>query len=454
MSPTIRSKGGLPLMIGGRVAGADECCCENPPPPACFCADLCSYDIELLSPAITSVRTPANDCLAFTFQTNTTSDFVDDWMFPDTDFGDFVPCTEAAGLVGVIKPVSVFSVARRWTGDFEASTWVYVLLCEPSDPATEEAIVSIRVKLRMACDPTTEQLYVEVQSSAYVGDFDDESNRSSIVVSNYGFYRPPSTCLVPGKRICVTDPAPWFRTAFLDTPLDITVRLDETSLGPYTLGLPGGEERGGSPNPFRAMFDSVVENTEFTFRITSRPSCKTVECDCNAGRMQGTAWTFMQGDVTRECAWSTNEQGGDNSFQEWGDSPYYIYWSGTGYFYLERFGTGDYVAGIGGLVTERHTALFECTEIDGVPTWTVTIQSECIQYNEIPNQTHRSIDTWVGRLECYEACEDNYHTAGEPIPSGELVDVEYIERWTAPFYSECTPPARITLSGRQIVAPC
>lgn len=190
-----------------------------------------------------------------------------------------------------------------------------------------------------------------------------------------------------------------------------------------------------------------------TFRITSRPSCRTVECNCQTN-LQGTAWTFSQGGLVRECAWSTNDQGGDNSFQEWGDSPYYIYWDGGGSFYLERFDPETYVTGIGGLVTERHITEFGCTEIDGVPTWTVTITSECFQYNDIPNQTHHSTDTWVGKLLCYESCEDNYHEAGTPLPIGELVDVEYIGRVTEFGYSECTPPARITVSGRQIVAPC
>lgn len=438
----IRLKNGMPLMVGGQVAGSQECCCENPPPPRCFCADLCSYDVELVSPAITRVKIPSNDCLAQTYPTNTTSVFADDWVFPETDFGDFVPCTEAEELVGVIKPVSVFSVARRWSGDFEASTWVYVLLCEPADPGKEEAIVSIRVKLRMACDPTTEQLYVEVQSSAYVGDFNDEAFRSSIEVNNYGFYRPPSTCMVPGKRICITDPVPWFRTSFLDTPLDVIVRLDETSLGPYTLGRPEGEERGDSPNPYRAMYDSVVENTEFTFRITSRENCLPPEdCSCSYN-LSGLQLQF-QGEVFTVGNEPNDIRGRDS--QRW------VYTDSTTSpniafeVFNESFTETYFLA----------SATISCSPSADPETvadkWLLTVSATCNTWDDDGNGGREIVEqttkTWVGEYECYEHC-------GDFTPSGSPIQMVLVSTVTTPGLGACDPgssPPTISVVGK---APC
>jgi hypothetical protein len=401
------------------------------------------------------VTIPSNDCFAATYPTNTTSVFADDWVFPETDFGDFVPCTEAEGLVGVIKPVSVFSVARRFSGDFEASTWVYVLLCEPADPGKEEAIVSIRVKLRMACDPTTEQLYVEVQSSAYVGDFDDEAFRSSIEVNNYGFYRPPSTCMVPGKRICITDPVPWFRTSFLDTPLDVIVRLDETSLGPYTLGRPEGEERGDSPNPYRAMYDSVVENTEFTFRITSRPNCDSpIACNCDAslGGMRVLLGNLKSLSVNPEYY----EVGSSLVDFVQMDPDQTVSWQGPFGFYeytqLDPDGPQDGDGNYTRRLWYQRAELY-CDVIDGVAQWFVLFTSFRDIYDEAGTSTHRSYDEWVGKIDCRKACEDldNFIDKDEPVPMGEPYEIEYLGRTTETGYLECDPPPRLTIRLTQIV---
>lgn len=298
--------------------------------------------------------------------------------------------------------------------------------------------------------PTPYTLRVSVQASVLIAqnlDFIDCGPfcEGKWIWNSEGTFDLNATCSSSPQKHCNVGYTEEFR--FLDAPVEVTADKDTTTLGNYTSTFTNTCAGGDLSALALSIGESIRDELTATLNITSRPSCQTVECSCNSLTIYGTAWTFSQGGLTREYAWGDEQA-------EWGDSPYYIYWDGVGTFYLTRYDPDSYVTGIGGLMTEFHVVEFSCSTINGVPTWTATITSECFQYDNVPNQTHHSTDTWVGSIECYEACPDEWHGDGAPIPIGELVDVEYLGRTTEPGYSACDPPARVTVSGRQVIAPC
>jgi hypothetical protein len=222
------------------------------------------------------------------------------------------------------------------------------------------------------------------------------------------------------------------------TPLEFTLSLETTSFGDYDQTIDTRQF-----GPYEDLLQSVTD-AEFnaTFRITSRPNClPPKDCDCQAA--EGTQWTFSDGTRTKTFFY---QQEGD----EWGDGePYRWYWSGFQLVY-QTYDPDTYVTGVGGLMLTRHVVLPICDVIDGVPTWIVIVNAQCVRYNNVQQITHDTTDEWDATLQCIEGCEDEYRSAGEPVLSGELVDVEYIGRTTAAGTTECSPPARLGISVQQI----
>lgn len=444
----------------GLVAADQDCCCPPPPPPRCWdCLDMCAYFIEITAPTELAVKSPAYQCVGSTGYGSVIVPYMLLGQWPDdiepstgnpTSFinnsysaaANYVPyqwltASVSHNLTGRgVDPIDTGECGTFSDARFSSDAAIYCTVkCTPgqSSPFSVELQVFINVIL-----DSTFQL--NNGGSGYCQGFWNWNASATFPLT--------STCESSSSRQC-TPTEDEFQT--LSTPVSFSASGATTSLGDY--GPPTEFMFGDYGSTAKSIGESIREALTATFRITSRPSCQTAECDCSTN-LQGTSWLFSQGNLSRDCQWNTTDQDGDKSFQEWGSSPFYIYWDGNGSFYLERFDPDTYVTGIGGFTTERHTTEFVCTTIDGVPTWTVTITSECIRYNNVPTQTHHSIDTWVGKLLCYESCEDNYHAAGVPLPTGELVDVEYIGRWTETGYSECTPPSPLTVFGRQLVAPC
>lgn len=440
------------------MAGGEPCCCQT---PACVCTDYCPYIIEITAPSAVAVRSPVGTCDGAPAVAEGQDDSWLVWMVaPPAGLGLSVrtmtggsPQTTNWSVLNSVL-VSGLSAGVGVMADYTNG--------DEFDPTITRVEISVGMSLYCEVEPPGNYATRPVLLAGITvvitqwrsGQWAPFLGLSSCNVSKSIAFYPATECQYNNARTCSYTPLGLGPGAYryIQTPLTLNVSASTTSAEPW--GTDTSASGGSLGTTLLGWANDIVDGISATFRITSRGNClPPVECDCQTN-LQGTQWLFSQGDLTRDCDWNTTAQDGDKSFQEWGSSPFYIYWDGGGSFFLERFDSGDYVAGIGGLVTERHTTEFGCTTIDGVPTWTVTITSECIQYNNVPNQTHRSIDTWVGRLLCYESCEDNYHAAGVPLPTGELVDVEYIGRWTETGYSECTPPARLAVSGRQIVAPC
>lgn len=440
----IRWKNGGPLFLQpipgsefGLVATDQDCCCPPPPPPRCWdCLDSCSYFIEVTAPGALAVKSPPLNCggpPGFCSQT-TTGYLLSVEVPPKYTDQAFAESSSQACSVPNAAPVIL-----------SARCFHYVIRLPAQRTELDEIILVASIDVSVLCltGSTPTPFAVDIESSVSV--FWPFSSVPGFGLSEWrasGRFDLPSTCFVAPNRNC-SNYAGQFR--LLDTPVEFTANGTDTSLGAYQATF--SQSTGSLAAEVEAIREDIRGQLTGTFRITSRPSCQTVECSCNSLSIYGTAWTFSQGGLTREYAWGDEQA-------EWGGSPYYIYWDGVGTFYLTRYDPDSYVTGIGGLMTEFHVVEFSCSTINGVPTWTATITSECFQYDNVPNQTHHSTDTWVGIIECYEACPDEWHGDGAPIPIGELVDVEYLGRTTEPGYSACDPPARVTVSGRQVIAPC
>lgn len=433
----IRWKNGGPLFLQptpgspeGLFATEQNCCCPPPPPPRCWdCLDLCYHFIEITSPGGLAVRSPALECGISRSCSDISASHQLSYPLPD-------------GFTETYSFSSSSACSEILTAGTGHTRFAYQDTNQVNDRfLSVYAAISVRVACVIGRHPTPFILSIgaNVFVSMYRGTNFEQGTSQWIGTAEFDL---PSACQPNKAGLCGAYTGT-FTT--LDTPVEFTADGTTTSLGAYQAF--SDESSGTSAAEVQEIRDAVRDVLTATFRITSRPSCQTVECSCNSLTIYGTAWTFSQGGLTREYAWGDEQA-------EWGDSPYYIYWDGVGTFYLTRYDPDSYVTGIGGLMTEFHVVEFSCSTINGVPTWTATITSECFQYNNVPNQTHHSTDTWVGSIECYEACPDEWHGDGAPIPIGELVDVEYLGRTTEPGYSACDPPARVTVSGRQVIAPC
>lgn len=89
-----------------------------------------------------------------------------------------------------------------------------------------------------------------------------------------------------------------------------------------------------------------------------------------------------------------------------------------------------------------------CNSSSGSPKWYAYIRTRCIEYDNEGRAIQDSTDSWIGTFDCYESCEfsaddsggmPRSRDAGDPIPLGDVRNVEFIERETG--FAECAPPS-------------
>jgi len=424
--------GGTLLIKNGGLSETTACCCEDPPLP-CFCPDLCSYLVELVTPEIAAYKTKPIACGIPSFDESALYGVANQWVFPGADFGEFVPCTAMTNASGPVAPVEVLAYSSFATGPGVIVNFD-IRLCDPSDVAKQNAFVSVTASVVIGCDALLQKLYVEVQAAAIVGDYTPwglvwDPNASNLRSYAYGYFIPAFTCAAPGNRQCYGEPNPWYAVGFLDAPLDITVGLSSVSLGDYELY--GVNSYGPSPGRFQDIFDSVLASTSLTFRITSRPSCKTVECQCipfgqYPGFLEGMTMTMGGQTFTIFDEPDPNRTDGVDIF-EWSDlATPTITWTRWDAYFLEEqwriraevFCSSDSQPGFSG---------------NNTPTWFIQIESECFEW-QAGTMTGYTKQTYIGKYDCYEIC-GTFKPDGSP--SGlVLVDTDYLTGLTI-----CDPPA-------------
>jgi hypothetical protein len=241
------------------------------------------------------------------------------------------------------------------------------------------------------------------------------------------------------------------------TPITFTVSNASAGLTSWNPALTF-DNSVGDQSRVTPCFNQLVDNFAATFRITSRPSCKTVGCSGNAflDGMYVTFGNLLQFPYGASIFDSVVLDSSLSQVYPAGDADDLIYWVGPfGYYEYTQYdphGPQDNDGRYTRLLWQQKAELVSDV-IDGVQQWVVIFTSLRKIYDEDGIVTHESYDEWVGKIDCYEACEDlyNYIHAGDSVPMGEPYDIEYIGRTTAVARLECEPPPHATISIRQIV---
>ena len=290
MSPTIRSKGGLPLFVGGMVAGADKCCeCGTNP---CWCPDYCQYKIEVVSPEECKVSTEY-DCYGSRVANSTAPPLIESVLDP---FSGVLDCVGEASGISTLN-CGNFGYAQMNNAFMESyglEAGVYSVIAKRKALGTYfGALADVSYKVMVFCllngqsDQAKPNIFIQLDLFARVSNADASlgeqffyarTARKIVRIDN-------ENCEKAGDRMCSYLNDTNRRIANFQTPLEFTLSFSTTSFGDYEDDLLSGREYGH----YDDVLNSLVE-TGFaaTFRITSRPSCGPC---ADAPEFSGTAGT-------------------------------------------------------------------------------------------------------------------------------------------------------------------
>ena len=455
MSPTIRSKGGLPLMVGGQlVAGSQACCCENPPPPPgfCSCPGWCLYQLEILSPVSWGPR-PTRPCEADVINGVAQSDkifFFEDGFYDQCEN----PETCCGGVTEPVLGIVGHTVSRCYASIVALDTFSARVVYN----SNLRAIADISVNMRCENDPTNPDsagIYIDFGFSVFVPGLAGLVpiyptrglvKQATLKLTTYCKSSQSANCL--GAE---------YKSYFVTTPITFTVSNESAGLTSWNPALTFDTSI-GDQSRVTSCFNQLVDNFSATFRITSRPSCKTVDCSGNAflDGMYVTFGNLLQFPYGASAFDSVVLDSSLSQVYPDRDADETIYWVGPfGYYEYTQYdpdGPEDNDGRYTRLLWQQKVEIVSDV-IDQVQQWVVIFTSLRKIYDEDGIATHESYDEWVGKIACYEACEDldNYIDAGDSVPMGEPYDIEYIGRTTAVARLECEPPPQATISIRQIV---
>jgi hypothetical protein len=413
----IRLKGGMPLLVGGQVAGSQTCCCENPPPPdsLCFCQNFCSYFIEVVEPSVLTVKHGPYACDG-------------NQVFRSLGTGSLITDLLAFEITGqeLFQPFANQSVSVAFnTGSLIAASVThqaggYHEIVEAGNRFGAFVIVSVEVYCCVGADG--ESAYcARVDLTAGAGFGFESLGYQTIGIWRrryYGEFEIPSSCLSAPGRIC--DPFIQ-KSRHISTPLTITLSGDGTcSLGNLDMISDGGiGVTGGLPPEFpyaQDAVDDILDGVSYTFRITSRPTCRTVPADCDVPIGEGNTRVFWGGE-TPEFVLGTPELMSVTD-PVTNDLLYYEHLGGIGTI-VNPYKFFFYRTDNPNTQTLEQQYLDLYCESDNnvsppVTAWYVVHQT--IKYCAGPF----TVDQWAGTIDTYAAPENCGNiSAGDPVPIGE-----------------------------------
>jgi hypothetical protein len=433
----IRLKNGMPLMVGGQVAGSQTCCCENPPPPLCICSpsDRCSYFIEVVSPAAAALKSPVANCGPTNefnaFRSVSGYPFIDGKLPAATYPADITLSgvnRAAASSFGFLSAgIEIKQALAKFVGSYEyidafwgASAF---LQCDSNIDGGNPARQKLTIGFSVAAST-----YDSVNGTSYY---------------SFGFtvdHFPEYDCLEPGNRMC-GDVTP-FRYSFVKTPLEFSVDGDGTSFGAASSPATYSAGHPATIDTLRDIVDSIRDDVTATFRITSRDNCEpVVDCDCESNT-DGLKILFNEPPFFSYFLFD-----GDTELQTSSDL-------GAYYTLFYQPSANDWVITYeqnNPSNTElyyRITARIFCEAVPGgVPSpfrWYYSLESECFEWED-GSITKNTKETWVGHFNCEEdPCGTNGRAAGDLYPVGLPRDVVSLGRTTPEGYAACNPSGGIT----------
>lgn len=415
----IRFKDGKPLLVGGGlIAGSQKCCCENPPPPRCWCPDYCQYNIEVILPETCSVSTRPG---CADYQTRTTiGSSIASVLEP---YPGVLDCPgETSGVGGL--PCSDGSYVQRydaWVGGWGLLSAVNTdVIKRPEAGIIYGVRAAVRYEARVRCImedlfnaskillDVVAGVYMQKLSSESESDFSFTRTRFKTVEISY------DECQKVGDRVCNNTDL-YRKNAkqkSITTPLEFTLSLETTSFGDYDQTndiLQFG--------PYEDLLQSIIDK-EFnaTFRITSRPTCRSVPADCDVPIGEGNTRVFWGGE-TPEFVLGTPELMSVTD-PVTNDLLYYEHQGGIGTI-VNPYKFFFYRTDNPNTQTLEQQYLDLYCESDNnvsppVTAWYVVHQT--IKYCAGPF----TVDQWAGTIDTYAAPENCGNiSAGDPVPIGE-----------------------------------
>lgn len=432
----IRWKNGGPLFIQpapgggpvGLVAVDQDCCCPPPPPPQCWdCVDPCSYFFELLLPENVSVKTPPVDCVQLIALAQ--GDAVNEFSFPSAVPSPVSPALQLSYSAVAIYPFFNQNSSHGFAFGGVVSVWTGEVAFDCAPLGNPDLNVNVVLSVNLYCTQGRMPTPVYATYGAYITTATGVVAGNAQCLSGWDWYLegefdiPVDPCQSAARLTCsgYTDPL-----RLINTPLTFTITKNGCNLGGSF------STRTGLFAPDAAIHDLVRTTGEavrdafsYTFRITSRPACRTIECECDALliglllEFDGSGYTLG----TEVDEWTSLGASEGIARRSYGsDSSWTVVHDETDGFNLEVF-------------NRRQLDIYCETTVDG-PVWRALIRTYCYDAGATGE------DVWMGRFLCYETvCEDleNNRPLNGPIPQEEPVEVEYLGR-TYFGTTDCTPP--------------
>ena len=446
----IRFKDGKPLMVGGGlIAGSQTCCCENPPPAACWCPDYCQYKIQIVSPEECAISA------GYQCGSPSASRFTEPSLIqPVFDaFDGEIDCPgEVSGVGGSTGcgnysrasisdtffegyglRASAYSVMRKRNsignssgvgGEVSYGAIVYCSLMGAAGNIKPQIFLQLDLRLRLFnVDSSLGELFIYFRTARKIVRIDKEE------------------CELAGDRKCVLLNDTDRRTANFQTPLEFTMSIETTSFGNYE------EEAlfGGNYGPYQDVLDSLLE-TEFitTFRITSRPSCRTAPSDCEVP-LQGNRIIYFGTAADRSFVLGTPKSTTTGLLDGGVTVNYEHYGTAGGTTADPWVFNAKIVRDEDNRTIEEHNVELFCgldeSVSPAVSRWYVREFTYCT-----PEFGQQTTGQWISVVESYTASNDcNGIAVGDPVPIGSP-DYEEVDGYpVVDFGDPCVPPAPIGL---------
>lgn len=390
--------GGKLLLNGSQLAGTRSCCCEEDGDSCDFCGDYCLYKLDIVSPL--PLTSPQIDpCLGFLV----------------SSIDNTVVFCEGQSSYHIS-----FLEKRQWGQDQPGFYAIYEAIAlgvvSPYEPSSQ-----VEAFVYLYCDFTPEfpegNWFLALRLEAQLA----TGNIASLIVKT-SLRSLSSACSRKANADCdVSNIGSQLTRRYLSTPVEFTVTYDNDGFGSWQtedIYIPPGEQ-------FPCGVQ-LAENFTATFRITERPSCRTVECDCNVN-IDGLKVTFEGKEFTLGTFSEITE----------GDTVWTHEFLGGIYgFYKTTYYPGSATP------VETIVVSLLCDNSDPeAPLWLAEITTDCIPFAMVDGelvQTGYAQRAFDAHFLCFEAADDCTGPAGGTyIPLGGFNDV--VEAEGSPFLQDGLP---------------
>lgn len=427
---------GALLLSGSQLAATRSCCCEEEGDKCDFCADSCNFAISVLSPAFVTTLPP---CAADQQNTGT------------SDAAAFNECfnggpPEVIAEVGNPNNLGDRAVVYFVPWDFELPAPKRGI---PGGPNTN-VWAAIRINLELVCfyvpsgvgsNDVVPTWFLELQYvvSVGVGPFFGFviNYSSSRNITKYSLRPLSSPCKRKGRGDCIENPVNSSNQtrAYPSLPLEITLSSATDGFGEWQ--QVSDQQAGLSQDVLTPCLEQLLENFTATFRITERPACTTVQCNCGSNLnglkalFEGKTFTLGTDEIITD---------GNTTYEHYNEPI-----TGAYQFFKTVYSPGDENCPVPPSVISLTDLSLTCETDNSVSPavvrWLTTVTTSCTPV-EIVNceivPTGFASRLFTANIPCYEA-EDNCTgpVGGTHIPLGSPQDI--VEDEDSPFLDPGLP---------------